>query len=361
MIITRGYEAATAAIEEGAFELIVDRRTGSVRRFNNLLKRYRVADDPHDRHRPLRAPAIGHRPGELRPLGRPLPRGGHPVADLRPAGGSEHHSRPPSRRRCGGSIATRRTRSTCSGCTGTTRGTGHPGQVSVPEHIVLPSELTGVDAKIVLVFGNRFPMIGAHKVLAAYSCLVPRVVSGQFDPTRHRAIWPSTGNYARGGIAISRLMQSRGVAVLPENMSQERFDWLDQWVPNPDDVIRTPGSESNVKEIYDACNELEPGPRQLHPQPVQRVRQPHRPLHRHRPGARATCSRHVQAADRPGCGWRRSTSASGSAGTLGPWAITSRTTSAPRSWPSRRSSARRCSTTATASTTSRASATSTSR
>ena len=134
------------------------------------------------------------------------------------------------------------------------------GQVEVPEHVVLPSELTGVDARIVLVFGNRFPMIGAHKVLAAYSCLVPRVVSGQFDPTRHRAIWPSTGNYARGGIAISRLMQSRGVAVLPENMSQERFDWLDAWVPNPDDVIRTPGSESNVKEIYDACNELDKDP-----------------------------------------------------------------------------------------------------
>ncbi|MCY4456473.1 MAG: pyridoxal-phosphate dependent enzyme [Acidimicrobiaceae bacterium] len=134
------------------------------------------------------------------------------------------------------------------------------GQVEVPEHIVLPSELTGVDARIVLVFGNRFPMIGAHKVLAAYSCLVPRVVSGQFDPTRHRAVWPSTGNYARGGIAISKLMQSRGVAVLPENMSQERFDWLDAWVANPEDVIRTPGSESNVKEIYDACNELAKNP-----------------------------------------------------------------------------------------------------
>ena len=135
-----------------------------------------------------------------------------------------------------------------------------PNQVAVPEHIVLPSELTGVDARIVLVFGNRFPMIGAHTVLAAYSCLVPRVVSGQFDPTRHRAIWPSTGNYARGGIAISKLMQSRGVAVLPENMSQERFDWLDAWVTDPADVIRTPGSESNVKEIYDACNELEKDP-----------------------------------------------------------------------------------------------------
>ena len=85
----------------------------------------------------------------------------------------------------------------------------------VPEHIVLPKSLTGVDARIVVVFGDRFPMIGAHKVLAAYGCLAPRVITGQFDPTRHRAIWPSTGNYCRGGVAISRIMGCRGVAVLP--------------------------------------------------------------------------------------------------------------------------------------------------
>ncbi len=134
---------------------------------------------------------------------------------------------------------------------------GSAQQTALPDHIVLPKELTGVDAQIVLLFGNRFPMIGAHKVLAAYSCFLPRVVSGQFNPSMHRAIWPSTGNYARGGIAISTLMQSRGVAVLPENMSKERFDWLDNWVLEPEDIVRTPGSESNVKEIYDACNELE--------------------------------------------------------------------------------------------------------
>ncbi len=139
-------------------------------------------------------------------------------------------------------------------------GIDRPDLVTVPEHIVLPPELTGVDAKIVLLFGNRFPMIGAHKVLAAYSCLVPRMVSGQFDPTVHRAVWPSTGNYARGGVAISRLMQSRGVAVLPENMSKERFEWLDAWVTDPADIIRTPGSESNVKEIYDACHRLAKDP-----------------------------------------------------------------------------------------------------
>jgi cysteine synthase len=131
------------------------------------------------------------------------------------------------------------------------------GRVDVPEHVVLPTSLTGVDSPVVVVFGDRFPMITAHKVLAAYACLAPRVVTGQFDPTRQRAIWPSTGNYARGGIAISRIMASRGVAILPEGMSRERFDWLDRWCENPaEDVIRTPGTESNVKEIYDACNEL---------------------------------------------------------------------------------------------------------
>ena len=105
------------------------------------------------------------------------------------------------------------------------------------DHVVLDRSFTGIDAPIIVVFGDRFPMIDAHKVLAAYACLVARLVTGQFDPTRHRAIWPSTGNYARGGVAISRIMASRGVAVLPENMSQERFDW-----------------------IYDACAELEADP-----------------------------------------------------------------------------------------------------
>ena len=103
----------------------------------------------------------------------------------------------------------------------------------MPDHVVLPSSLTGIESPIVVVLGDRFPMITAHKVLAAYACLAPRVVTGQFDPTRHRAIWPSTGNYARGGIAISRLMASRGVAILPEGMSQERFDWLDRWCDEP--------------------------------------------------------------------------------------------------------------------------------
>src|SRR5262249_6678083 len=84
---------------------------------------------------------------------------------------------------------------------------------AVPGHVILPGQLTGVEARIVVALGDLFPMIRAHKVLAAYGCLAPRVVTGQFDPTRDRAIWPSTGNYCRGGVAISRLMGCRGVAV----------------------------------------------------------------------------------------------------------------------------------------------------
>ena len=104
------------------------------------------------------------------------------------------------------------------------------GFAATPAHLVLPAALTGVRAPIVVAFGGFFPLIGAHKVLAAYGCLIPRLVTGRFDPGRQRAVWPSTGNYCRGGIAISRILDCRGVAVLPEGMSQERFDWLRRWV-----------------------------------------------------------------------------------------------------------------------------------
>ena len=137
-------------------------------------------------------------------------------------------------------------------------------RVDVPEHAVLTRELTGIESPVLVVLGNRFPMIASHKLLAAYACLVPRMVTGRFDPTFHRAIWPSTGNYARGGIAVSRLLACRGVAILPTGMSQERFDWLDRWCEDPaEDVIRTIGTESNVKEIYDECHRLAVEPRNV--------------------------------------------------------------------------------------------------
>lgn len=119
-------------------------------------------------------------------------------------------------------------------------------------HIVLPPELTGCKASIVLLLGKWFPT-GAHKVGATYGCLVPRLITGQYDPQSTRAVWPSTGNYCRGGAYISALLACSAIAILPEGMSQERFDWLRSVAG---EVIATPGCESNVKEIFDKCNEL---------------------------------------------------------------------------------------------------------
>ena len=118
--------------------------------------------------------------------------------------------------------------------------------------IEFPSALTGVDARIIGIVGKFFPT-GAHKVGAAYGCLVPRLVSGQFDPTQHKAVWPSTGNYCRGGAFDSALVGCTAVAILPEEMSRERFEWLKEIGA---EVIPTPGCESNVKEIYDKCWEI---------------------------------------------------------------------------------------------------------
>jgi cysteine synthase len=119
-------------------------------------------------------------------------------------------------------------------------------------YIEFPSSLTGVPARIIALVGKWFPT-GAHKVGAAFSCLVPRLVTGQFDPTTQKAVWPSTGNYCRGGAYDSALLGCDSIAILPEGMSQERFDWLEKIAG---ETIKTPGSESNVKEIFDKCWEL---------------------------------------------------------------------------------------------------------
>ncbi len=119
-------------------------------------------------------------------------------------------------------------------------------------YIELPSSLTGTDARIFALVGKWFPT-GAHKVGAAFGCLVPRLVTGQFEPTTQKAVWPSTGNYCRGGAYDSALLACNSIAILPEGMSKERFEWLEKIAG---EVIATPGSESNVKEIFDKCWEL---------------------------------------------------------------------------------------------------------
>ncbi len=123
-------------------------------------------------------------------------------------------------------------------------------------YLEIPSAITGVQARVIGLIGKYFPT-GAHKVGAAFGCLVPRLVSGEFDPTRHKAVWPSTGNFCRGGAFDCALLGCTSVAILPEEMSKERFQWLREIGA---EVIATPGCESNVKEIYDKCWELKKDP-----------------------------------------------------------------------------------------------------
>jgi cysteine synthase len=121
-----------------------------------------------------------------------------------------------------------------------------------PNFIELPSKLTGVKAKIICLAGKFFPT-GCHKVGASFGCLAPRLVTGQFDATTQKAVWPSTGNYCRGGAFNSKLLAVDSVAILPAGMSRERFEWLKTVASQ---IIATPGTESNVKEIFDKVHEL---------------------------------------------------------------------------------------------------------
>jgi len=120
-------------------------------------------------------------------------------------------------------------------------------------YLEFPPEVTGVPARIIALVGKWFPT-GAHKVGATFGCLVPRLVTGQFDPTFHRAVWPSTGNYCRGGAYDANLLACESIAILPEEMSRERFEWLSKVAG---EVIATPGCESNVWEIFQKCKELQ--------------------------------------------------------------------------------------------------------
>ena len=132
-----------------------------------------------------------------------------------------------------------------------------------PNILFWERKLTGIKARIVVAVGDRFPMIDCHKVLAAYGCLIPRLMSGAFDAT------PAPCGF--GPLqAIIAVAASRSLRCLDavrrrpsEGMSRERFDWLNKWLADPGEIYRTPGTESNVKEIYDACHKLSQSPENL--------------------------------------------------------------------------------------------------
>ncbi len=118
--------------------------------------------------------------------------------------------------------------------------------------LVLPRALTGVDAPIAVLYSCDFPT-GSHKVGATYSIAMEHQLFGRIEPNRHNLVWPSTGNYGIGGAWVAPRMGYRSTVILPEEMSKERFEKIASF---GSDCIRTPGCESNVKEIYDKAKEL---------------------------------------------------------------------------------------------------------
>ena len=127
---------------------------------------------------------------------------------------------------------------------------------AIPNYVELPPALTGVPCRILAMAGKWFPT-GCHKVGAAFGCLVPRLVTGQFDAVRQRSVWPSSGNYCRGGAMNSKLLAVDSVAIIPKTVSQERLDWLRSVAGQ---IITTPGRASTIKELFDAAQACKADP-----------------------------------------------------------------------------------------------------
>ena len=124
-------------------------------------------------------------------------------------------------------------------------------------HAVMPKELTGVDANIVVLYSKDFPT-RSHKVGATYSVTMEHQLEGDIEPGVHTLVWPSTGNYGIGGAFVGPRMGFDSLVLLPELMSRERFEQIERFGAR---YVKTPGCESNVKEIYDAANELRKDPK----------------------------------------------------------------------------------------------------
>jgi len=120
------------------------------------------------------------------------------------------------------------------------------------QYVVLPPQLTGVETPIAVLTSTHFPT-RSHKVGATYSVLLEKELFGEVAPWTHTMVWPSTGNYGIGGAYVAGRMGCKSIVILPEGMSRERFQMIESYGAQ---IIKTPGSESNVKEIYDKTHEL---------------------------------------------------------------------------------------------------------
>lgn len=123
--------------------------------------------------------------------------------------------------------------------------------------ILLPKELTGVDANIVVMLGKDFPS-GSHKVGPAYATLIEGCVDGEIIPGEHTILGPSTGNFGIGVSYICNLMGYQAVVIMPDNMSKERYERIRKYGAELD---LTPGTESDVILTLQRTYELKKDPR----------------------------------------------------------------------------------------------------
>ncbi|MDR7866581.1 MAG: pyridoxal-phosphate dependent enzyme [Sporomusaceae bacterium] len=123
--------------------------------------------------------------------------------------------------------------------------------------LVLPPELTGVDANIVVLLGCGFPS-GSHKVGPAYSTLIEGLVDGEIIPGEHTILGPSTGNFGIGTAYISKLLGFRAIVIMPDNMSRERYERIEKY---GGELELTPGSESDVILTLERTHEMMKNPK----------------------------------------------------------------------------------------------------
>ena len=124
-------------------------------------------------------------------------------------------------------------------------------------HIVLPRELTGVEANIVVLTGRYFPS-GSHKVGPAYATLMEGELAGEIQPGENTIIGPSTGNFGIGVAYISHLKGYPAIVIMPEQMSEERYQRIRQYGGQLD---LTPGSESDVILVLERTQHYKKDPR----------------------------------------------------------------------------------------------------
>jgi cysteine synthase A len=109
-------------------------------------------------------------------------------------------------------------------------------------HVVLPPELTGVEANIVVLVGAPFPS-GSHKVGPAYATLAEAETLDGVRPGTRTVVGPSTGNFGIGTAYVSMLKGYKALVVMPDTMSRERYERIGKYGAELD---LTPGSESDV-------------------------------------------------------------------------------------------------------------------